>query len=214
MTASPHPDPGPAVSETAEADAGLDALAMQARTGEPESMDALLRAVHPRVHRWALTRCGDADDADDVAQQVLVRLWRSLEAFDGRSRFTTWLYRVTMNRAVDHLRSRASRERLGEGGGGLGEEAVRVAGGVVPGADRVEDDRTLALVRVFFHELPDRQRQVFDLVELQGRSAVDVAEMLGLSPPTVRAHLLRARRAIRGKILEGHPALARDRGPG
>jgi RNA polymerase sigma factor (sigma-70 family) len=61
-------------------------------------------------------------------------------------------------------------------------------------------------------ELSDRQREVFDLVDLQGIAAVEVGAMLGMEPVTVRSHLFRARRAIRKRILESHPELVEDYG--
>lgn len=68
-----------------------------------------------------------------------------------------------------------------------------------------------ALLDVFFLELPDRQRQVFDLVELQGYSAVDAARLMGIEPVSVRAHLFRARRRLRERILRERPEIAEER---
>ena len=63
------------------------------------------------------------------------------------------------------------------------------------------------LVRAFFAELPERQREVFDLADLQGYRSSEVAELLGMNPSTVRGHLFRARRFIRNKILQSNPKL-------
>ena len=77
-------------------------------------------------------------------------------------------------------------------------------------AERVAADQAAGLVKAFFRELPDKQREAFDLVELQGLKASEAAVLLGLEASTVRVHLLRARRTIRAKVLEQHPALAED----
>ncbi|HEX6749867.1 MAG TPA: RNA polymerase sigma factor [Longimicrobium sp.] len=184
----------------------LDALAARARGGDEGAFAALAAAVRDPVRRWALVRTGDPDDAEDVAQDVVIRLHRGLARFEGRSRFTTWLYRLTANAAVELLRGHGRRRRLhDEAAGELPSTELR---------DRIgemEDARTAALVRTFFAELQGRQREVFDLVDLQGYTPAEAAEMLEIEPPTARVHLLRARRALRERILAAHPTLMDDR---
>jgi RNA polymerase sigma-70 factor (ECF subfamily) len=74
-----------------------------------------------------------------------------------------------------------------------------------PGA-RVDREKITAYIRHFFRELPPRQREVFDLVDLQGHDPIDVAAMIGIKPGTVRANLFKARASIRASILAQHPA--------
>jgi len=167
--------------------------------------------VEPRLARWALVCTGDADRADELAQRVRLRLHRSLGGFRGESRFETWLYRITANEAVSMARERGREPvALDEVDGRL--EALRAQ--ERDGIDRLYAGRVAALVRRFFAELPARQREVFSLVDLEGREAGEVAEMLGLSPVTVRVHLLRARRAVRARILDLHPELEEGYGRG
>lgn len=182
----------------------LEGLALRAREGNDRAMESLLRAAHPRVRRWALVKVGDPDDAEDVAQEVLLRVSRRLGSWDGRARFATWLYAVTRNAALDHVSSRSRRTEVAT-------EAARSdpAGDrerPAP-ADRIDDARAAALVRAFFEELPERQREVFDLADLQGYAPVEIAGMLDAKPGTVRANLFKARRAIRERILAARPEL-------
>jgi len=74
--------------------------------------------------------------------------------------------------------------------------------------EALDRERIRALVETFFEELPPRQRAVFDLADLQGFTSPEIAEMLDIAPVSVRAHLFKARRTLRKKILEGHPELA------
>lgn len=173
--------------------------------GDDEAWSRLLRAVHPRVYRWALGLCGDPDEADDITQDALVRLYRHLPGFAGRSRFTVWLYRLTWNAAAARRRQAWWRRRAPLR---LAQSAVtEPRTGEDPG-DCIDTTRAAALVRAAFIELPPRQRAIFDLADLQGYAPVEIAELLGMNPATVRVHLLKARRAVRAKLLQWAPALA------
>jgi RNA polymerase sigma-70 factor (ECF subfamily) len=191
----------------AESPEPLDALAARARAGDEGAFAALAGAARERVRRWALVRTGDPDDAEDVAQEVAIRVHRGLARFEGRSAFTTWLYRLAVNAASELGRSRGRIARL--------NAAAELETAASPAlADRIgemENARAAALVRTLFAELPGRQREVFDLVDLQGHTPAEAAEMLEIEAATARVHLLRARRAIRERILAEHPNLLDDR---
>ncbi len=178
-------------------DPDLDGLARAAAGGDEASFEALVRAVHVRIHRWALARVGDADDAEDVAQRVLVKLHASLGRWQGRSRFTTWLYRITANEAAS-WRRRASR-RLDR----LRRRGPPVATGVAApdGAD-IDRRRLAERATELFGELPRRQREGIDLVDFQGYTPAEAADMLALNHATLRANLFKARRSLRRRLLE------------
>ena len=189
-----------------EATSSDDLLIRRAQKGEPEAFDELIRQKYRLIYRWALVKTGDADDAEDVTQRVLIQIFRKLGTFRGRSSFNSWLYRITSNAAGEFHRRRGARERaVAKWEEKHGEEGVEPEVlGRIAGSEGAE------VARTFFSELPERQREVFDLVELQGHTAAEVAEMLTMSSSTVRVHLLRARRTLRARIMERHPALAED----
>jgi len=196
------------LSGPARRDDSDQALIRGAQAGEGAAFEDLVRRYYGQIYRWAVARTGDRDDAEDVTQETLVRVHRHLPSFDGRSRFSTWRYQVTRSAAADLYRKRARRERL----------ALRVKRhtpmAVVPRGDEVVTDERRAsdLVKTFLEELSERQREVFDLVDLQGFSTVEVSEMLRMEPVTVRSHLFRARKAIRKKILAARPELVEGYG--
>ena len=194
-------------SETVGSD---DLLVRRAQRGEPGAFDDLVRVHYRLIHRWALVHTGDEDDAEDVTQRVLIQLHRKLRTFRGKSSFNSWLYRITSNAAGELHRRRGARERAvnrwAEEGGEEGAEP-----GAEPGVlGRIAESEAAEVARTFFSELPARQREVFDLVDLQGYTSAEVGEMLVMSASTVRVHLLRARRTLRTRIMERHPALAED----
>lgn len=182
-------------------------LVREARSGDRDALQELVERAYPVVRRWCLVRTGDPADADDLTQDVLLQMIRRLDSFQGSSRFTTWLYSVVRNAAADRLRRDRRRARLN-----LDPVAIeRTRPDPHPRPD-LGADRTLLgrMIRTFFDELPARQREVFDLTELQGMSAAEAAEILGIEPVSVRAHLFKARRALRARILECHPEVAEE----
>lgn len=197
-------------------------MVARARGGEPEAFRELVRGCYGQLQRWALGRTGgDADEADEVVQLTLIRMYRGLGRFRGESRFTSWLYRIVANAAEELRRTRARRARLLDEGLAGGRVAIgSTAGGMIAGAAVVSTEpigpreldaaHLTRVVLTRYRELPERQREVFELVDLQGNAPVEVAEMLGLEPVTVRTNLLRARRAIRAKIIESHPELVEE----
>lgn len=179
----------------------------RAREGDEAALEGLVRTAYPVVRRWALVRTGDPVEADDLTQDVLIRMIRKLDSYEGGSAFATWLYSVTRNAALDRLRGRRRRERV--------EEEARTRLHLMPSAAEdparaVEGREVERVVTLFFEELPERQREVFDLVELQGMSTARVAALLGIEPVSVRANLFKARRTIRERILESMPEVAED----
>jgi len=173
-------------------------LAERAGSGEREALGRLAGALRPLICRWALVITGDPDDAEDVAQVVLTRMMGSMHRFDGRSRLTSWVYRITRNASLDHQNRKRRDRRLAEKLDRLGRSATPRLQDPI---DSIEMERTLQLIRTLMTELPMRQREVFDLVDLQGLKPGEAAELLEMNPNTVRVHLLRARRRMRREML-------------
>jgi RNA polymerase sigma-70 factor (ECF subfamily) len=181
----------------------LERLVRSAQAGEPRAFDRLAAALLPRVRRWALAHVQSADDAEDIAQEVLLKTHRALTGFAFGSRITTWLYSVTRRTAADFHRKNSRRTRLLEGH----FEPRLVNDATVAGLDHTQ--LTEQVLRAF-RKLPNRQREIFDLADLQGIPLHEIAELLQMKPVTARVHLHRARATIRTRILEEHPALVED----
>jgi RNA polymerase sigma-70 factor, ECF subfamily len=184
----------------------LTALVGQARAGNTSAFDELARRVRDRVRQWARRLVADDDDAEDVAQLVLVRLHERLDDFQGRSRFGTWLYRITRNVALDRRRLEERRAAL------LAQDVSLTDTTVLPDVNDDASDAThiRRLIVEQFGELSPRQRDVFEMVDVRNCSIADVARQLGIEPSTVRVLLLRARRTIRARMLAQHPELLED----
>ena len=179
------------------------ALVIRASAGDPDAFRLLVRRFQDMIFRWALGTTGDRDDADDVTQQVLLKVYRQLGTLREGGHLRSWLFRVTHNTALELHRTRGRRSAM------LEHELLLTPGERVAlePVDRIDLDRTMTLVQHYFRELPDRQRLVFDLADFQGFTPAEIAGMLDMEQVTVRANLFKARRAIRLRILRDHPDL-------
>lgn len=191
-------------SQSSNADgSGTGALVLRASAGDAEAFRLLVRRFHETIYRWALGSTGDRDDADDVTQQVLLKIHASLATLRDSGHLRTWLFRVTHNTALELHRVRGRRAAA------LDRELLLTPGerAALEPVDRVDLERTMALVQHYFEDLPDRQRLIFDLADFQGHTPAEIAELLEMEQVTVRANLCKARRAIRTRILQDHPEL-------
>jgi RNA polymerase sigma-70 factor (ECF subfamily) len=188
-------------------------LIRAAAAGDRRAFDELIRLKRERVVRAAYQITGDMDDALDVAQGVFLKLWRGLERFDPRRRFDTWVYRITVNAAIDMLRSRGPRGTLQP----LPEEPAELESAAEPSPEERIDRRRLqqAFLRLAAGLAP-RQRAAFVLREVEGQETSEIAAALGVTESTVRNHLLQARRALRAGLEREYPGLVprRTRGDG
>lgn len=183
------------------------ALVERARKGDQEALRHLLEEVTPAVQQWAMALCRTPDDAADLTQDVLILVVRKLPSFRGDSRFLSWLYTVTRNQGMDALRRYTRQERRMER-----FEArlpLETAPPSVPGSE-MDGNQIRDLVRAFLEELPERQRQVFQMADMQGLTSSEISRILGIRPGGVRAALHKARKAMRERILKQHPELVEE----
>lgn len=192
------------MQQSKQPDEPVEFLVRRAQVGDAGAFDRLVHACYRKIYRWALGHTGDPDDADDVTQEVLVLLHRKLTSYKGRSSFSTWLFQITRNAALGLHRRRVRRTRMSTL---LLEEANREVTQSADQLDKMEMSQTSDLIGRLFGSLPERQRQVFDLADMQGYAPAEIGEMLGMKAVTVRANLCKARRAIRTKILESCPEI-------
>jgi RNA polymerase sigma-70 factor (ECF subfamily) len=182
----------------------LDAsLIAAARAGDERAFARLLGEARPQIYRWSVVMTADSDEAEDITQQVSITLHRKLHMYEGRSAFTTWLYRIVRNTAIEAGRRARYHREVSLGDDELPKSAISPA--TEDRLQQIHDAQSVELIRALFTLLPPRQRELLDLVDTQGFKVVEAAEMMEIEPETARVHLLRARRTLRAKMLEMHP---------
>jgi RNA polymerase sigma-70 factor (ECF subfamily) len=181
----------------------LDAqVASAAAAGDEAAFTTLVTRYQPAVFRWALMFASDPDEAEDIAQEVFVRAHRQLSQYRSDGSLEAWLYAVTRRTANQMRRKQKRRGRLALSPGARPAREVYTTD---PGG-RVDRERATALIHEMFSELPPRQREIFDLIDLQGLTPAEVAERTGMKPVSVRANLFKARSSIRARFLATHPS--------
>lgn len=169
-------------------------LVAAAQGGDRFALDRLLRRHYDRIHAVTTRIAGRTRDADDACQEALIKIVRSLPAFDGRSSFGTWAYRIATNAAIDEVRRRRRRPDLhlvdGDDDRAPIEAIDPVAERRVEGvADRLAIDEAL-------EQLPDEFREAVILRDVGDLDYAEIAEVLGIAIGTVKSRIARGRRLL------------------
>jgi len=187
-----------------------DELVRRAREDDPAAVDQLIRRYQKKVYSIAYQMSGsDPEDARDCAQEALIQVFRNLARFEGRSRFSTWLYRVVVNTCLDARRRRRrwlqmiftrrpEKQDGADADAGLdhlpapedGTDPVSTVSG-----EELKRDVTDAMRR-----LSDKQRTVFQLKVFQEMSIPEIAAATGMAEGTVKSHLFRATQSVRDQL--------------
>ena len=157
---------------------------------------ALYGEYYPKIVGYLRRLVGEAE-AEDVAQEVFVKVSRSLDSFRGESLMSTWIYRIATNTAMDHLR-RPSAKQLSQ------QEIAKIDDNELPDYASVKDDAPLHdvllirkdmndCIRGLVNDLPENYRAVLSLADLEGFTNAEIGDVLGLSLHTVKIRLHRAR---------------------
>lgn len=169
------------------------------RGGDAAAFAALLRESAPALERLALRLVGDRHDAEDIAQDTVLKAWRKLPGFRGESRFRTWVCRILVHRALDFLRGRRPMEEVRD------HLPAVVRDPQANAAARELDDA----IRKAIEELPPVQRATLLLRADQGLSYEEIAYVLGSTRNAVRTNLVAARKRL-AERLQGHVDLGGD----
>jgi RNA polymerase sigma-70 factor, ECF subfamily len=174
-----------AVSDATERD--RDIVELLRKGSRDRAFEELLRRYEGKIYRLCCALLRDRTQAEDAAQESLVRVWKALDRYDERASLSSWIYAITRNRCLTALEKRRPMDSLDE----LGEKAeLGLPATEEPGDGRAE--QLLGLVAL----LPDRLRRALVLYYYEERSVSEVALMLGCPEGTVKTALFRARAAL------------------
>lgn len=181
----------------------------RAQASDPVAVDRLLRRYQKKVYAIAYQLSGfDGEEARDAAQEALLQVFRNIAQFEGRSRFSTWVHRVTVNSCLDAKRRRRRWLRMilpsrADGGDREAENELENIPAPQEDTDPVAAIRGAELRRDVtraLERLSEHQRTVFKLKVFQDMSIPEIAEVTGMAEGTVKSHLFRATRSVRDQL--------------
>ncbi|MBU0498542.1 MAG: RNA polymerase sigma factor RpoE [Gammaproteobacteria bacterium] len=178
------------------------ALVERVQRGDKRAFDLLVIKYQQKIINLVRRFVGDLTEAQDVAQEAFIKAYRALPNFRGDSAFYTWLYRIAVNTAKNHLVSEDRRSTPGDIDVELAEQ--------LESGDRLREHATpedflceaelLSVVHRAIQDLPEDLRTAVTLRELEGLSYEEIAGVMGCPIGTVRSRISRAREAIDAKI--------------
>jgi RNA polymerase sigma-70 factor (ECF subfamily) len=189
----PSEDAARADPEVALSRAEDHQLLRRAQAGDERAFEALVRKHQARAWRAARNLVGNDEDAADLAQEAFVRVFRNLSSFDFQHGFTTWLYRIVTNLAIDHLRRRRPVWSTAAQGEDEGEQDL-LDGRVASPAEGLERAELAREVRACMDSLAPHFQSVLMLREIEGLPCNQIAEIVGATHVTVRWRLHRGRK--------------------
>lgn len=187
-----------------------DQLVALARTGDVAAFEELVGRHEEKVYRLAMRFTRNETDAAEILQETFLLAWRNLDSFQGKAQFASWLYRVAVNAALMLLRSHKRHPQVAVEDvtpEALGEAARDAQPGLGAGTDwskrpdeHFQSTELRQQIQLAVDRLPESQRSVFLMRDVDGLSTEETGELLGLSLPTVKTRLHRARLALREAI--------------
>ena len=167
-------------------------LVTKSQRGDVNAFGELVKLYQNQVYTLAIKTLGTTERADDVSQETFIRAWRAIKKFEGKSKFSSWLYRITVNCCISELRrnqkpiDRYEEEKL---------ESLRIPNSSADNFEKTVEQQDL--IERLLKQLPPLYRSVVTLHYLQGQSINEISEITGRPGGTIKAYLHRARAHLR-----------------
>lgn len=174
------------------------------RNGEESAFKELVEECKDLVYNTALGIVQNLEDAEDVAQEVFLQAYQSIHGFKGESKLSTWLYRITITKSLDHERKKKRKKRFGQIRSLIfGEDNdIGLSDFQHPGIVLDQKENAALLFRSIAR-LPEQQRIAFTLHKVEGLSYKELAEVMNTSVPSVESLMHRAKNNLK-KMLANH----------
>ena len=168
----------------------------RAKQGDADAFALLVQTYETSVYRLALRMCGNANDPEEVAQEAVVAAWKGLPSFRGESKFSSWLYQLTTNEAINFLRKEKRHRAVTP----LEDEMEPATGDTAQQA--AETKELQQALQQALDALTPEHRQIFLLRQMRQLSYEEIGRLLGLESGTVKSRLNRAKKQLRQILLQ------------
>ncbi len=171
--------------------------------GDTNAFRQLVEMHHKKVIRICLSFVNNAYDAEDIAQEVFIEMFRSLKNFRKEASVSTWLYRMSVNKSLDFIRQ-TKRQKRGSGKVGLMDknelEQLSISHKQLP-SDSIEEEEKRNLLYLAIEQLPERQKKALLLSQIKELKQNEVAEIMETSVSSVESLLVRAKRKLKETLM-------------
>ena len=166
--------------------------------GDESAFEELVKKYQHSVLNTIYRYIGNYNEADDIAQDVFVKVWRKIKSFKGKAKFSTWLYRIVVNQCLDYRRKSKRKTEIVSLDKKL--EEGKIPESLTVGID-FEQKKRESIVRQAINELPDKQRIAMILAKYEAKSYQEIADIMGVSLSNVASIIYRAKENLKVKLL-------------
>lgn len=178
-------------------------LITQLKAGDENAFKYFVEKYQNLVYNTSISILQNAEDAEDTAQEVFIQVYHTIKQFKGESKLSTWLYRVTVTRSLDHLRAKKRKKRFAFVQSLFGAESneplVEQTSFVHPGV-QLENKERAGILFAAIAKLPENQKIAFTLNKVEGLSYEEVAEVMQTSVSSVESLLFRAKNNLKSYL--------------
>ena len=180
-------------------------LIEQLKQGDEAAFKTIVNTWQNMVYNTALGILQNAEDAEDVAQETFIQVYESIHSFRGDAKFSTWLYRITITKAMDHIRKKKRKKRFAviQNLFGFNNEPVYELPDFHHPGVTLDNKETAAILMKAVKDLPSNQQVAFTLHKIEGLSYQEVSDVMETSVSSVESLMHRAKNNLK-KLLEGY----------
>ena len=169
-----------------------ETLVAQFQAGQQDAFDELMRRYKSKIFAYLQRSVGNYEDAEDLTIDVFVKVYRALDTWQPKAKFSTWLYKIAANLAIDHHRAKARNPIQPWDDDEIPESRLTATDLASNPVKTVEEKERGRIIREALEQLSPQQKAAFMLCRYEGRTIKEAAETLGIAEGTVKIHLHRA----------------------
>jgi len=164
--------------------------------GDQEAFSTIVKYYQQQAFALTFRILGDEEEAKDAVQEGFIKIWQHIESYKPANKFSSWMYRIMANCAIDRVRKIRRRNEVA-----MEEFSEKISKNYLGDPDVAMDNKEMArIIRILAGNLPEKQQLVFILRDIQCMESAEVQVILGLSETNVKSNLHHARKSIREKI--------------
>lgn len=180
-------------------------LIKKAKRGDLRAFEELITHYEPIVYNIIYRMMNNIDDTYDLSQETFIKVYKKIYQFDGKSKFSTWLYRIATNTCLDEIRRRKGKDTFSI------DQTIELEDGQIPSQqvdknenveEKILDKEKKQIIQEALNEMNESHRVILVMRDIKNLSYEEISEILGLSLGTVKSRISRARQALKKVLMQ------------